>query len=27
TNLKTDEGLERVIEWVRRDVLMLDLAS
>jgi len=27
TNLKTDEGLERVIDWVRRDVLMLDLAS
>jgi urease accessory protein len=27
TNLKTDEGLERVIEWMRRDVLMLDLAS
>ena len=26
TNLKTDEGLDRVIEWVRRDVLMLDLA-
>ena len=26
TNLTTDEGLERVIEWVRRDVLMLDLA-
>lgn len=26
TNLKTDEGLERVQEWVRNDVLMLDLA-
>jgi len=26
TNLKTDEGLDRVIDWVRRDVLMLDLA-
>ncbi len=26
TNLKTDEGLDAVIEWVRRDVLMLDLA-
>jgi urease accessory protein len=27
TNLKTDEGLDAVIEWVRRDVLMLDLAQ
>ena len=27
TNLKTDEGLEHVIEWLRRDVLMLDLAQ
>ena len=27
TNLKTDEGLDKVIDWVRRDVLMLDLAS
>jgi urease accessory protein len=27
TNLKTDEGLEHVIEWIRRDVLMLDLAE
>ena len=26
TNLKTDEGLERVQEWIRTDVLMLDLA-
>jgi urease accessory protein len=26
TNLKTDEGLEHVIGWMRRDVLMLDLA-
>ena len=26
TNLKTDEGLERVQEWLRNDVLMLDLA-
>ena len=26
TNLKTDEGLDRVIDWVRQDVLMLDLA-
>lgn len=25
TNLKTDEGLEHVIEWLKRDVLMLDL--
>ncbi len=25
TNLKTDEGLEHVINWIRRDVLMLDL--
>ena len=24
--LKTDDGLDRVIVWVRRDVLMLDLA-
>src|SRR5919107_514911 len=27
TNLKTDEGLDVVIEWVRREVLMLDLAQ
>jgi urease accessory protein len=27
TNLKTDEGLDAVIDWVRRDVLMLDLAQ
>ncbi|CAL8896085.1 urease accessory protein UreG [Kocuria varians] len=26
TNLKTDEGLERVQQWIRDDVLMLDLA-
>ncbi|WP_270256714.1 urease accessory protein UreG [Kocuria marina] len=26
TNLKTDEGLEHVIEWLRHDVLMQDLA-
>lgn len=26
TNLKTDEGLETVENWIRRDVLMLDLA-
>ena len=26
-NLNTDEGLDKVIDWVRRDVLMLDLAS
>ena len=25
TNLKTDEGLDQVIEWIRRDVLMQDL--
>lgn len=25
TNLKTDEGLDKVIEWIRRDVLMQDL--
>ncbi|HCN39102.1 urease accessory protein UreG [Rothia sp. (in: high G+C Gram-positive bacteria)] len=25
TNLKTDEGLETVENWIRRDVLMLDL--
>lgn len=27
TNLKTDEGLETVQDWIRRDVLMLDLAD
>lgn len=27
TNLKTDEGLETVQDWIRRDVLMLDLAG
>lgn len=27
TNLKTDEGLEVVLDWIRRDVLMLDLAQ
>lgn len=26
TNLKTDEGLEEVIGWLRRDVLMTDLS-
>jgi urease accessory protein len=26
TNLKTDEGLEHVIHWLRHDVLMMDLA-
>lgn len=25
TNLRTDEGLEQVLDWIRRDVLMLDL--
>lgn len=25
TNLKTDEGLERVIHWLKHDVLMMDL--
>ncbi|WP_269936481.1 urease accessory protein UreG [Arthrobacter sp. HY1533] len=25
TNLKTDDGLEHVLNWLRRDVLMLDL--
>lgn len=27
TNLKTDEGLDDVITWIRRDVLMQDLAE
>ncbi|WP_287928984.1 urease accessory protein UreG [Arthrobacter sp.] len=27
TNLKTDDGLEHVINWLKRDVLMLDLES
>lgn len=27
TNLKTDQGLDTVINWIRREVLMLDLAS
>lgn len=27
TNLKTDEGLETVEDWIRHEVLMLDLAS
>ena len=27
TNLKTDEGLDKVIDWIRRDVLMEDLAG
>ena len=26
TNLKTDDGLDGVLDWIRRDVLMLDLA-
>lgn len=26
TNLRTDEGLEKVLGWIRNDVLMLDLA-
>ncbi|MDQ4503086.1 urease accessory protein UreG [Sinomonas sp. ASV322] len=26
TNLKTDDGLEYVLDWIRRDVLMTDLA-
>lgn len=26
TNLMTDEGLDEVLEWIRRDVLLLDLA-
>jgi len=26
TNLKTDDGLEYVLNWIRRDVLMTDLA-
>ncbi|MBM6622897.1 urease accessory protein UreG [Micrococcaceae bacterium RIT802] len=25
TNLKTDEGLDYVLDWIKRDVLMLDL--
>jgi Ni2+-binding GTPase involved in maturation of urease and hydrogenase len=25
TNLKTDEGLDSVMSWIRSDVLMLDL--
>ncbi|ALC04573.1 Urease accessory protein UreG [Corynebacterium deserti GIMN1.010] len=25
TNLRTDEGLEQVLEWIRKDVLMQDL--
>ncbi|WP_427134292.1 urease accessory protein UreG [Pseudarthrobacter sp. S9] len=27
TNLKTDEGLDAVIDWIKHDVLMLDLAQ
>lgn len=27
TNLKTDEGLDEVIDWIRREVLMTDLVS
>ena len=26
TNLKTDEGLEQILGWIRRDVLMQDLS-
>ena len=26
TNLMTDEGLDKVLEWIRRDVLLMDLA-
>lgn len=25
TNLKTDDGLDYVLDWIKRDVLMLDL--
>lgn len=27
TNLKTDDGLDKVLEWLRRDVLMKDLVD
>jgi len=27
TNLKTDDGLEHVINWLKHDVLMLDLET
>lgn len=27
TNLKTDDGLDKVLEWIRKDVLMKDLVS
>jgi urease accessory protein len=27
TNLKTDDGLSEVLDWIRRDVLMQDLAA
>ncbi|QGU05626.1 urease accessory protein UreG [Corynebacterium comes] len=27
TNLKTDEGLDQVLEWIRKDVLMKDLVN
>lgn len=27
TNLKTDEGLEKVLDWIRHDVLLTDLAE
>lgn len=27
TNLKTDEGLDTVLDWIRHDVLMLDLGG
>jgi urease accessory protein len=26
TNLRTDEGLEQILAWIRHDVLMLDMA-
>jgi urease accessory protein len=25
TNLRTDEGLETILDWIRHDVLMLDM--
>lgn len=27
TNLKTDEGLDKVLQWLRKDVLMKDLVD
>ncbi len=27
TNLKSDEGLDKLVEWIRHDVLMQDLAD